>query len=50
MKDALIVAALAGVALIAAILSFVAWHLLGRRTTDPTDEERARLDSEDPPV
>ena len=48
MNDALIVAALAAVAIIAAVLSFVAWHLLGRRSPDPADP--AQLDSEDPPV
>ena len=49
MNDALIVAALAAVAVIAAVLSFVAWHLLGRRPPDPLGEP-TQLDSEDPPV
>ncbi len=48
MSDALIVAALAGVALIAAILSFVAWHLLARRP--PSDSTRTGFDSGDPDV
>ena len=49
MKDALIVAALAAVAIIAAVLSFVAWHLLGRQSRDPGGDP-PQLDSEDPPV
>lgn len=50
MSDALIVAALAGVTLIAAILSFVAWHLLGRRPEAPGEPEGSQLDSGDPGV
>jgi hypothetical protein len=49
-SDILIIAALAGVTLIAATLSFVAWHLLGRRPETPDEPERPQLDSEDPPV
>jgi len=49
-NDALIVAALAAVAVIAAVLSFVAWHLLGRRPGEPTQSEEPQLDSEDPGV
>ena len=48
MSEALILAALAGVAVIAAVLSLIAWYLLTRRPerdTDPT-----RLDSGDPGV
>ncbi len=50
MNDALIVAALSAVAIIAAVLSFVAWHLLGRRPPDPGEPEEPQLDSEDPRV
>ncbi len=46
MSDALIVAALAGVTVIAAVLSFVAWHLLGRRP-EAAGEDGPELDSED---
>jgi hypothetical protein len=49
-NDALIVAALAAVVVIAAVLSFVAWHLLGRRPAEPTDRDEPQLDSEDPRV
>lgn len=48
MSDGLIVAALTAVAIIAAVLSFVAWHLLGRRPTEQTEPEETQLDSEDP--
>ena len=47
MNDGLIVAALTAVAIIAAILSFVAWQLLGRRPTEQTEPEESQLDSED---
>ena len=50
MSDGLIVAALAGVMIIAAILSFVAWNLLGRRPETTGGQEQPPLDSEDPDV
>ncbi len=50
MSDALIIAALAGVTVIAAILSLVAWHLLGRRPHPSGEIEDPQLDSEDPLV
>lgn len=50
MKDAVIVAALAAVAVIAAVLSFAAWHLLGRRPLSPEEPDNPQLDSEDPSV
>ncbi len=46
MSDPLIIAALTGVALIAAVLSFVTWHLLGRRP-EADEPELPPLDSED---
>jgi hypothetical protein len=46
MSDALIVAVLAGVAVIAAVLSFVAWHRLGRQPP----EEESQLDADDPGI
>jgi hypothetical protein len=49
-SDALIIAALAGVAIIAAVLSFMAWSLLGRRPPDSAEPEEPQLDSEDPTV
>ena len=48
MSDMLIVAALVAVAVIAAVLSFVAWYLLARRP--PGQERKPRLDSDDPSV
>ena len=50
MNDTVIVAALAAVAVIAAVLSFAAWHLLGRRPSSPEEPGEAQLDSEDPSV
>ena len=50
MNDALIIAALAAVAVIAGGLSFVAWHLLGRRPGETAEPEDPQLDSEDPGV
>ena len=50
MSDGVIVAALSAVAIIAAILSFAAWNLLGRARAGSEEHEEARLDSEDPPV
>ena len=48
MNDTLILLALIAVAIIAAVLSFVAWYLLARR---PSGQERkGRLDSDDSPV
>lgn len=47
MSDALIVAILAGVAVIAAVLSFVAWFRLGRR---PPEEQPSQLDADDPGI
>jgi hypothetical protein len=49
-SDALIIAALTGVAIIAAVLSFVAWHLLGRPPASPDEPAEPQLDSEDSPV
>lgn len=48
MNDTLILLALIAVAIIAAILSFVAWYLLARRP--PGREKKARFDSDDSPV
>ena len=48
MSDALIIAALAGVTVIAAVLSFVAWHLLSRRPQPAGEIEDPQLDSDDP--
>ena len=50
MNDALIVAALAAVAIIAAVLSFAAWHLLGKGPGPRDEPDRPQLDSEDPRV
>ena len=50
MNDALIVAALSGVAIIAAVLSFVAWHLLARRPAETGEPEEPQLDSKDPGI
>jgi hypothetical protein len=50
MSDALIVAALSAVAVIAATLSFVAWYLLRRRLPLPDEPRQPQLDSDDPDV
>jgi hypothetical protein len=47
-SDALILSALIGVAIIAAVLSFVAWYLLARRP--PGRERKGRFDSDDSAV
>ncbi|MGH2710656.1 MAG: hypothetical protein ACRDH9_05565 [Actinomycetota bacterium] len=50
MKDALILATLVVVGLVAAGLSLLAWHKLSRGPAQGKEKERPRLDSEDPGV
>ena len=50
MTEALILAALGAVAVIAAVLSFIAWHLLARRPPDPEEPGDTRFDSDHPAI
>ena len=50
MSEVLILAALGAVAVIAAVLSFIAWYLLADRPPAPADPEDSRFDSDPPSV
>ena len=46
MSEALMIAALATVAVVSAMLSFVAWWLLGRRPPTPDLDDRSDIDGD----
>ena len=46
MSEALVIVALATVAVVSAVLSFVAWWLLGRRPPTPEIDERSEVDAD----